>query len=114
LIFDVLRQPASTAIWRPFERWLGARGVDLRLGTPVEAVERRGSHWEVGDTRADLLVLATTVPGLQELVAASPALAGSSLAGSVAALEVTRPFAVWRLWLDRPLGEGRPPFVGTT
>jgi isorenieratene synthase len=32
----------------------------------------------------------------------------------VEALEVTYPFAVWRLWLDRPSNRDRRPFVGTT
>jgi isorenieratene synthase len=32
----------------------------------------------------------------------------------VRALPLTRPFAVWRLWLDRAVEAGRAPFAGTT
>jgi isorenieratene synthase len=63
---------------------------------------------------ADGVVLALTVPGLQEIVAASRDLDHAGWRASVAALELTRPFAVWRLWLDRPTREDRAPFVGTT
>jgi isorenieratene synthase len=33
---------------------------------------------------------------------------------SIEGLSLTNPFAVWRLWLDKPSSAGRAPFVGTT
>ena len=52
--------------------------------------------------------------GLKGLLDGSPDLeADAEFARSVRELEVTLPFAVWRLWLDRPAAEGRFPFAGT-
>ena len=116
LIFDVARQPLPTAIWQPFERWLRARGVQVITGSAVSAVRRtpagalRVEH--AGEpVEAEDLVVALDVPGLQQLVAASPAL--SALA-PVLQLQVTRPFAVLRLWLEQPLAPERAAFAGTT
>jgi carotenoid phi-ring synthase / carotenoid chi-ring synthase len=116
LIFDVAKQPLSTAIWHPFERWLRARGVHVVTGSAVTEVSRTSTDAlrveHAGEpVEADDLVLALDVRGLQKLVAASPAL--SALAG-VEQLQLTRPFAVLRLWLERPLAPERAAFAGTT
>jgi isorenieratene synthase len=60
------------------------------------------------------VVLAVTVPALQALVEASPDLGEPGWRRAIAAQRLTYPFAVWRLWLDGRLQEGRAPFVGTT
>jgi carotenoid phi-ring synthase / carotenoid chi-ring synthase len=60
------------------------------------------------------VVIAPHVPGVQALVEASPALGDSAWRRRIDSLALTRPFAVWRLWLDRPAGPGRAPFAGTT
>lgn len=117
LLFDVTKSPMSTALWQPFARWFERHGVSLALSCPVKLIERRpGGGYRVsharGELDADLAVLALDVPGLQRVVAASPDLA--PLRPSVGSLSVTRPFAVWRLWLDRPVRPDRAPFAGTT
>lgn len=116
LIFDVVRQPLPAAIWRPFEAWLRERGVRVITGSAASKVTRthegrlRVEH--AGDpVEADDLVLALDVSALQRLVAASPALGALS---GVQQLGLTRPFAVLRLWLDRPLRPDRAAFAGTT
>jgi carotenoid phi-ring synthase / carotenoid chi-ring synthase len=120
LIFDVVRRPFSTAIWQPFGRYLASIGVEVRTNTTACAIERSdaGGPWRVatsaGTLDADLLVLALDVPGLQALVARAPALGDAAWRARIASLGVTRPFAVWRLWLDRPVADGRAPFAGTT
>jgi len=63
---------------------------------------------------ADALVLALNVPALRAVVDASPTLDDATFRADVAALRTTRPFAVWRLWLDKRARPGRHPFVGTT
>jgi len=123
LVFDVLRQPFSTGLWKPFERYLGGLGVDVQLGVSASQVARTvdgGFRVETdsdaqGALTADAVVLAATVPALQRLVAASPDLGRDrTLARQVDSLDVTLPFAVWRLWLDTPSAPGRTAFVGTT
>jgi isorenieratene synthase len=121
LIFDVVNRPFSTAIFEPLARYLEARGTTIRRGASVArarpqpgggfVVEVEG---EAERVTTDLLVLATTVSGLRRLVGDSPELGDAAWRARVEGLALTRPFAVWRLWLDRPLDAGRAPFAGTT
>lgn len=119
LIFDLARRPMSAAFWRPLGDYLAGRGVDVRLGAGAARVARAGG-WQVDLDGADAvsgdaLVLALSVPALQRLVADSPDLSrDADFRGRVRALPLTRPFAVWRLWLDRAAEPGRAPFAGTT
>ncbi|WP_436605254.1 FAD-dependent oxidoreductase [Sorangium sp. So ce1036] len=119
LPFDVLNEPFSVALWGPFERRLEALGARMRLGTEATRILPGAGGWEVhlaggrAPLPADAVVLAVTVPALQAIVAGSPALGDAAWRARVARLALTRPFVVWRLWLDRPTAPGRPPFVGT-
>jgi isorenieratene synthase len=92
----------------------------VRLGSAVSSVESRakGTRWSVmtdtGELEADGLVLAVHVPALQSILCASTELAAdAAFARSIDELGVTLPFAVWRLFLDRPANGERHPFVGT-
>ena len=121
LVFDVLDEPFSDALWKPMERYLAGLGVTLRLGASVERVaSERGGTWqtflegEAEPIEAESLVLAVAIPGLKTLFERSPDLAADArLSAQVAGLDVTRPFAVWRLFLDTPAAPGRAPFAGT-
>jgi isorenieratene synthase len=121
LVFDVLDEPFSDALWKPMERYLAAHGIDLRYGSAAASVERleNGARWRVRTDAGDELegeglVLAVTVPALQAIFEASPDLGvDAGLARSVATLGVTLPFFVWRLFLDRAAAPGRHPFAGT-
>jgi isorenieratene synthase len=119
LIFDVSKRPFSKSIWDPLQAYLTKLGVDVRTGCSLsqikKGVERRWSAALEGDVvDADLVVLALHVPGLQAVVAESPDLDDAGFRSSVEGLALTHPFAVWRLWYDRPADPGRKPFVGTT
>ncbi len=119
LLFDVARAPFSRSIWTPFAEYLERLGVSLMLRCPAGSVQRLGPRsWRVlADGRsleADGVVLALPVHALQSVVEASPDLAENGWRRRVEGLRLTRPFAVWRLWLDRPTDRGRAPFVGTT
>lgn len=122
LVFDVLDKPFGSALWSPMTEKLASLGVTLRLGTRAKRVvqlprqryaveaeaEGQGERHE-----SDWLVLALNVPALKQVLAAST-LAAPSLQHAVARLEVTRPFVVWRMWLDRKASAQRAPFAGTT
>lgn len=121
LIFDVLNEPFSFALWSPLRRYLEQRGVAFSLGRTVSEIrqnERRG--WEVllegeGEPHeADLVVLAVEVPALQKIVENSNGLSDSRFRNTVESLRLTLPFAVLRLFLERPPRPDRPPFAGTT
>ena len=122
LVFDTLAKPFSTGLFEPLRRYLEARGVRFHLGRALARIHlgRDPLAAEIaddngGDTEtlhADSLVLGLSVPGLKELGRRSPPLA-ALLGEGLASLDVTAPFAVWRLWLDRKVREDRLPFVGT-
>ncbi|MGB5697983.1 MAG: FAD-dependent oxidoreductase [Polyangiales bacterium] len=118
LIFDVAQKPFSTAYWRPFAQYLEERGASVRCDCEAYGLRRQQDRWIVdssaGELVADMVVLAVTVPALKALVDASPELHEESWLQSIHSLELTRPFAVWRLWLNQPTAEERAPFAGVT
>lgn len=135
LVFDVLDDTFERALLAPLRARLEERGVRFLLGRRVTSLARReNGGWRVahapartgpadpgaavpaaapGVERADLAVLALHVPGLRSVVEASPELGTADWRRDVGGLSLTRPFAVWRLWLDRPTAPGRHAFVGT-
>ncbi|MCO5988764.1 FAD-dependent oxidoreductase [Actinoallomurus spadix] len=116
LLFDVPRRPLGD-LWAAAGRHLADLGADVRTGTPVEAVRPRPHGFTVqtrrGGRPADAVVLALDVPGLRDLVAASPGLGDPEWRGRVAAQETAPPYLVRRLWLDRPVAADRPAFLAT-
>lgn len=120
LIFDCLREPFSTALFLPLAKYLEELGVTLLFSEGVTRVNRRGANFFEVETdgrdvpiQAQDLVFALPVPALKRVVEESPTLDDHSFRQSVASLDVTLPFAVWRIWLDRPTLAGREPFAGT-
>jgi isorenieratene synthase len=117
LIFDVSNRPFSHAIFAPLGNLLEQLGAEVRCGVTVRGIERAGERWVVchadGVQHADAVVLATEVPGLQRIVAASSGLDDATWVNAVRSLRATSAFAVWRLWLDRPVHSGRALFAGT-
>jgi isorenieratene synthase len=117
LLFDIASQPFGNAIFTPWLAQLGQLGVEVRLGTPALAVDRAGEGFRIdttaGPLTADYVVLATDPPGLAAIRTASPGLAHPDLDARLAGVRATRGFAVWRLWLDRPVRPDRLPFAGT-
>ena len=119
LIFDVARQPFSTAIWKPLQRYLETLGAEVRTNCSVTRVLKGTSTpWQVeldgNPVAADHVVLALNVPALQSVVDASPDLDDPGFRQSIASLRLTNPFAVWRLWVDKAANADRKAFAGTT
>ncbi|HTX96223.1 MAG TPA: FAD-dependent oxidoreductase [Mycobacterium sp.] len=119
LIFDVPTANYDRALWQPLQCVLEDRGVRFRLETCAVRIEtnsdaRFSVHTDAGDQLdADAVVLATDVAGLQRIVAASTGLGGQAWRTQIAQMRVAPPFAVHRLWLDRPVAADRPAFLGT-
>ena len=119
LIFDVSKRPFSKSIWGHLDDYMTGLGVDVRTGCAVARVAKGADRkWSVdlngGMVEVDLVVLALTVPGLQAVVDESPDLDDAGFRRSLRGLALTHPFAVWRLWFDRPADPDRQPFAGTT
>ena len=125
--FDAPAEDHRTAIWDPLAAYLRERGAEIRLRAPVTALQRVDGPGSGGDplwrvrvdapgaeraatqtVEAEHVVLALDPGALQTLLAASPV--APDLARRAAAVQVAPPFAVTRLWLDRPVGPDRPVF----
>jgi isorenieratene synthase len=119
LIFDVANANFDTALWGPLQHYLSERGAQFRLGTSVASIDPGAAkafrvQSDSGEyLDADAVVLATDVPGLQRIVAASPELGDDAWRERIRRLRTAPPFAVHRLWLDRPVASQRPAFLGT-
>lgn len=119
LIFDVPAQDYDTALWRPMQVALERLGGRFLLTTTVEHVLREGDKRVVVTSdgeriEGDAVVLALDPPALRAVVAASTGLGDQHWRDQVGALRSAPRFAVWRLWLDGPLDQDRPPFLGTS
>jgi carotenoid phi-ring synthase / carotenoid chi-ring synthase len=117
LVFDVANANFDAALWNPLGQYLESLGVRVHTDTSVTDV-RTGDGWTVGlgtgtDLRADGVVLATDVTGLQAIVENSPGIGDDDWRKSVAKLATAPPFVVHRLWLDTLVNPDRAPFVGT-
>jgi carotenoid phi-ring synthase / carotenoid chi-ring synthase len=119
LIFDVATANFDAALWNPLRDYLSGRGVRVHLGTPVSRIapgpgKQLAVYTDSGDKfDADAVVLALDVGGLQRVVSASPGLGDGPWRDRIGQLRTAPSFVVHRLWLDRPVAEDRPPFLGT-
>jgi isorenieratene synthase len=128
LLFDVPCDDYDTVLWAPLGRYLAALGVDVRTG--VEAGPPRST---AGRSEGTLRISLSsgeelTVDGA--VLAADPATTRrlgleadldqadeQSIADwrrRLAEMRTAPAFAVWRLWLDRPVRHDRPAFLGTS
>ncbi len=138
LLFDVPDDDYDAALWAPLGRYLAGLGVDVRVGVEVASVDLSGPGPRIelttGETLgADAMVLAADPVGSRDLILSATGLAGGTgKAGDdaetdddarpvghdwrrrIGAIGQAPPFAVWRVWLDRPVEAGRPPFLGTS
>jgi isorenieratene synthase len=121
LVFDVADRPFSRGIFEPLGALLGQLGASVRTGVSARALVRRddtsNGNWVVEtDSKSltgDLVVLATDVTGVKQIVGGSRGLDDADWRRRIDSLRVTNAFAVWRLWLDRPVAAGRSGFAGT-
>lgn len=118
LIFDVPNDDYDTVLWEPLGQRLRGLGVDIHTGTAVEhihlddkvlAVTANGERCE-----AAAVVLATDPRAARELVAGIDGERFAAWRDAVAATYNAPPFTVVRLWLDRPVNQSRPAFLGTS
>jgi isorenieratene synthase len=119
LVFDVTPEPFPQALWDPMSDYLTELGVMVGTGVAVDEVtpgrERRFSVRAGGDvSEVDAVALAADVAGLQALLASSPELGEAPWRARIARLRTAPPFLVSRLWLDRPVRDDRPGFLGTS
>jgi carotenoid phi-ring synthase / carotenoid chi-ring synthase len=119
LLFDVPYDDYDTALWAPLGRYLADLGVRAVMPMAATALEDDGDtvgvRLEDGSTvEADGVVLATDQASLQRLVASAEWFGDDRWRMRVAERQAAPAFAVWRLWFDRPVNDGTPPFLATS
>lgn len=115
LLYDHPVTHYEEAILTPWRTYLEARGAAIELGRPVGAIDPADDGFCVDGARFDAVVLATDVSGTRRLVEGSPKLAERhpKLARSLSHVRSSQRYAVWRVWLDRPVRDDVPVFVNT-
>jgi isorenieratene synthase len=111
LLYDHLDGSSDETFVDPIVARLAAQGVVVRIGEPVARIDRAGDRFTVNGRTFDHIVLATDVAASSRIVAASPAL--SEIAPAFEHMHAGQRYAVVRLWVEQPLGEGLPTFVIT-
>jgi isorenieratene synthase len=118
LLFDVPRDAYDSCLWSPLRGYLERLGAEVRTAEAVTWVDASQELLRIGlasgaEIEADGLVLATDPATLRRLAPES-ALGDDAWRERIAATRNAPPFAVWRLWLDRPVGPDRAAFLGTS
>lgn len=114
LMYDYPAGDYETTLLAPIRADLTANGVDLRLGTPVDGVERGDrKRFRIAGEEYDWVVIAADIPGMQQIVNGSDWLreAHPDFVANMQALRTSHGYAVWRLWVDRDVRPGLPTFV---
>ena len=119
LLFDVPRDDYETSLWGPMATYLRHLGVAVRTGESVSGIASAGDgvRVELGTdaVAASAVVIATDPATARTLLLDSGVGDGhDSWRTRVADWRVAPPFGVWRLWFDRLVDSGRPPFLGTS
>ena len=118
LLFDVPRDDYDCCFWSPLRGYLEHLGAEVRTSESVTWVDASDELLRVGlgsgaEIEADALVLATDPATLRRLARES-ALGDEAWRERIAATCNAPAFAVWRLWLDRPVAPDRAAFLGTS
>ncbi|MBK0330871.1 FAD-dependent oxidoreductase [Brachybacterium sp. MASK1Z-5] len=130
LIFDVPCDAYSRTLWDPLVERLRSLGADARTSAAVHGIEtlpRRaadgsGSPRDLlvrtadGDLRTDAVVMAADPRSARTLLSSTAAAVPGwqGWLDRVSAQRNAPPFAVLRLWLDRPAAPDSPAFLGTS
>lgn len=118
LVCNYLDDEYERSLLGPIREHMQRNGADIRMGRSVEKVTREsdGSYLIDGE-RFDYLVISTDVVGTRALFQASPSLreAAPDTAAMVEKLRPGQRYAVYRIWLDRPIAnEDKYPGVVIT
>jgi carotenoid phi-ring synthase / carotenoid chi-ring synthase len=117
LLFDVPRDDYDAVLWAPLGRYLHGLGVEVRTSETVEAVcpaeALRVGLGSGAELEASAVVLAADMTTTQRLLLSS-GIGDDDWRRRVGAVTTAPPFAVWRLWTDRPAAAERPAFLGTS
>ncbi|MGQ3015134.1 MAG: FAD-dependent oxidoreductase [Flavobacteriales bacterium] len=112
LLYKSLNDDFEYTFLRPFEQRLKALGVDIRMQTPLESLQKTEQGFRLNGEDFDYCILATDVKGTSALLQQAEGLEPAD-AQQLASLKATDRYAVYRIWTDRFEGRETPYFVMT-
>lgn len=121
LLFDTAAEDFETALWGPLGQVLEEKGL-RRIQGSVEHLDFTGSavraRWSTAEDHrvqeADAVVLAAGPESTRRLARQATGIEDGAWHVRLDRLRTAPPFAVLRLWLDRPVHPERPAFLGTS
>ena len=114
LMYDYPLGDYETTLLVPIQTDLEAHDVELRLGTPVDGIERGDRRrFRIGGEEYDWVVIAADIPGMKQIVDGSDWLkkAHPDFVANMQALRTSHGYAVWRIWVERDVRPGLPTFI---
>ncbi len=111
LIYDVLNDDFSITFEKPWRDFLEKQGVELKLSTPVDTINKKPDGYNIQGKEFDYCVLATDVKHIKPLVNNSPSLQQySHFYKKIEQLGNSERYAVLRLWTNKFEGGTDLPF----
>ncbi len=114
LMYDYPVGDYESTLLAPIRAHLREHGVEVRLGSPVEGIERGDrKRFRIADDEYDWVVIAADIPGTQAIVKGSTWLEDlhPDFVANMRALHTSHGYAVWRIWVDRDVRPGLPTFI---
>jgi len=115
LLYDYFDTDYQQALLEPISRYLLQHQVSISLGHTVEATRRENDRFRVGLEEFDYLILAADVVGTKNICAKSSWIRQLSeeTYSELMSLKASDGYAVYRIWLDKPLRHEFPVFIVT-
>ncbi len=102
LIYDVLNDDFSTTFEKPWREFLEKNGVDIKLNTEVNKIDKKPDGYQINGKEFDYCILATDVKHIKPLVENSPSLKQySKFHHQIEKLGNSDRYAVLRIWTDK-------------
>lgn len=113
LIYDYLDGDHGRTLNQPLRQLLERNGARVLLGQEVPRIERSGAGFAVLGEAYDAVVLASDVVGSRTIGAASSFIRDEqpALHAQLDKLRPGQPYAVLRIWTDRPFNPDLPVFI---
>ncbi|MCU0696536.1 MAG: FAD-dependent oxidoreductase [Myxococcaceae bacterium] len=112
LVYDYPVHDYEPQFLAPMRAELDRHGAKVHLSTRVESLERTANGFRVNGTPFDRAVLATDVVGARAIMSQATGI-DAALKAPFEKLETGQRYAVLRIWIDKDVRTGFPPFVIT-
>jgi len=115
LLYDYFDTDYQEALIQPATRYLNQHHVSIKLNRSVEQTRRDNDGFIVESEPFDYLILATDVVGTKTICANSPWIKTSSdkTYSELMSLKASGGYAVYRIWLNKRIGDELPAFIIT-